>query len=240
MQSGATIACASTAHNVPSPRREPVVWTCTLLVAAGCTGLVAAAGCTGPAAAPLEVATWELARVEPLKPVPLGRARISFDLPLPQRLIEELSPEFTLLVIRQRADWESLRRSIGLTAGPEPDLSVGAIVGLVAWVGESAEAGWPVRLTGVRALAGTAWIDAEFVPGLYYPLRAPGYLDLCYVPGVSSVGVVRINHRVFVIHPTVPAEPVIRSQTRLPDHIGDGNPLQPRSEEPGGFLRPQC
>jgi len=191
-------------------------------------------------AAPLEVTTWELARAEPLKAVPVGRARISFDLPLPPGLIEELSPEFTLLVIRRQADWEALRRSLGLTTGPEPDLSAGAIVGLVAWVGESAESGWPVRLTGVRALAGTAWLDAELTPGLYYPLRAPGYLDLCYVPGLISVGVVRINHRVFVIHPAVPAEPVIRSQTKRPNETPDGKPSGPRWGKPVEDLGHQC
>ena len=232
MPSGATIACARAAHNVRPRPRGPAGRACTLLLAA--------TGCTSPVAAPLEVTTWELARAEPLKAVPVGRARISFDLPLPPGLIEELSPEFTLLVIRRQADWEALRRSLGLTTGPEPDLSAGAIVGLVAWVGESAESGWPVRLTGVRALAGTAWLDAELTPGLYYPLRAPGYLDLCYVPGLISVGVVRINHRVFVIHPAVPAEPVIRSQTKRPNETPDGKPSGPRWGKPVEDLGHQC
>ncbi len=231
MQSGATIACARVAHNVPPRPRGPAAWACSLLVAA--------TGCTSPVAAPLEVTTWELARAEPLKAVPLGRARISFDLPLPPGLIEELSPEFTLLVIRRQADWEALRRSVGLSTGPEPDLSAGAIVGLIAWVGESAETGWPVRVTGVRALEGTAWLDAEFAPGLYYPLRAPGYLDLCYVPGLLSVGVVRINHRVFVIHPAVPAEPAIKSQTRRPHCTPDGKPSHAFTGKPlEGYSHP--
>ena len=232
MYCGATIACARAAHNVPPPLRGPAAWTGTLLVAV--------TGCAGPAAAPLEITTWELARAEPLKVVPLARARISFDLPLPPGLIEELSPEFTLLVVRQQAAWEALRRSIGLTTDPAPDLSAGAIVGLVAWVGESAETGWPVRLTGVRALAGMAWIDAEFASGLYYPLQTAGYLDLCYVPGLISVGVVRVNHRVFVTNPAVPAEPAIRSQTRLPVPSQDGNPSWLLRLETGRHISPQC
>jgi len=69
-------------------------------------------------------------------------------------------------------------------------------------VGQCAHNAWPMHLRAVRARAGEGWLEAEFVPGLYYPLRTAGYLELAYVPALRTVRMVRIGPRTFMIRST--------------------------------------
>lgn len=164
-------------------------------------------GCvsSSPQPAHVEIAAWELARAEPVTLVPVGRTRVSYDRRLPQRITQPLSDLFTLVDIDRQEDWNALRRSLGIPAPAQPvDLSKGSIVGILANVGEPADNIWPIELRTVRVKAGCGWIEAEFAPGLYYPLRTAGYLELAYVPGLRHVRMIRINHHTFRILPSSP------------------------------------
>jgi hypothetical protein len=142
-----------------------------------------------------------LAHAEPVKPLPIGRSRISYDRPLPDHVVHYLSDEFSLVTIKRRSDWLSLQRRARLPETlREVDLSRGMIVGLLANVGESANDRWPVVIDSVRTRDGHGWLEATFVPGLYYPLRTAGYLELVYVPGLRSIRRVQIDKRTFIIH----------------------------------------
>ena len=201
MKSRVTIAGAGIRHN----RAEAVSGFCprTLAVrAASWISMLGAAllGCAATPPPSAEIPVWELAYAEPVKPAFVGRARVSFDRPLPEHLTRRLCDEFSLVTIREAADWADVRRRLQLQHDPlNLDLSQGAIVGILANVGECAHGRWPVQLHAVRTRSGQGWVEASFTSGLYYPLRAAGYLELAYVPGLRTVRMVRIGHRTFMI-----------------------------------------
>ncbi len=164
------------------------------------TALAGLPGCTTFRARPATVPTWELANAEPYEPIRLGRARVSFDRPLPAHLVQDLSPEFALITVRTETDWAGLRRRLRLPQEPPAvDLSQGVIVGILARVGESAGEAWPIRLRYVRCMAGEGCVEATFTPGLYYPVLTAGYVEFAYAPGLRTVSLVHINHRKFAI-----------------------------------------
>ncbi|HSW47104.1 MAG TPA: hypothetical protein VLM89_16185 [Phycisphaerae bacterium] len=158
------------------------------------------AGCANPTASTTAVPTWELANAEPYAPIPLGRARLSFDRPLPRHLVTPLCQEYSLVVIRTAKDWAEIQRRLDLPAlPPSVDLDNGCIVGLIANVGESADGRWPIRLRCLRRSGTQGSLDAAFSPGLYYPLLAAAYVDLVHAPGIHSIGLVTIDRRQFII-----------------------------------------
>jgi hypothetical protein len=164
------------------------------------------AGCAATDRATTAVPVWELANAEPLQPVSVGRGRLSFDRPLPAHLVQELSPEFSLVTIRTAKDWQDVQRRLhlpGLPAGV--DLSQGSIVGLLANVGESMEGRWPIHLRCLRRCGTEGSLEAAFTPGLYYPVLTAGYVELVYAPGISTINLVSIDNRRFILRSPRPA-----------------------------------
>jgi hypothetical protein len=151
------------------------------------------------------VPIWELASAEPSCPTPLSRARIAYDRPLPAYLTQRLSEDFTLVSITRPQDWKDVCHRLGLTPTSEPDFARGMVAGIIAQVGEpSRPSCWPVSIKAIRTRRGLGSVEAEFAPGLYYPLRTAGYLDLVYVPDVQAIGMVRIGERTFIIRSAAP------------------------------------
>jgi len=160
-------------------------------------------GCSGTTDRwqPEDILHLELAKAEPAEPLLVGRGRVGYDRRLPEHLTQELTQEYVLVTIRTQEDWDEVRRRLGLpNSPPEVDLSQGAVVGIQARVGESVNNGWPIHIRSVRVRRGSGWLDIDFLHGLYYPLQTASYLELCYVPGLRHVRMVRINHRTFSIH----------------------------------------
>jgi hypothetical protein len=164
------------------------------------------AGCTGPSLAVPNhyVPTWELATAEPVATIMLGRARVSFDRPLPSQIVQPLSESFSLVLVRHERDWGLLARTLKLPRSESIDLSKGAIVGILANVGESATEHWPIHLRAVRMRGGDGWVEADFTPGIYYPLKTASYVELAYAPGLRDVRMVRIGQHTFRILPVTP------------------------------------
>lgn len=157
-------------------------------------------GCASAPIAPAPVPSWELANAEPFEPVLLGRARVSFDRPLPAHLTQELSREFSLVMIRDRSAWADVRRRLQLPpAPPGIDLDEGMIVGILAKVGQNAEGRWPIHLRSIRRCGQEGSIEATFTPGLYYPVLTAGYVEFAFAPGLRRLSMVRINQRKFLI-----------------------------------------
>ena len=167
---------------------------------------VAILGCAAAPPPPAEVPVWQLAYAEPIKPRLLGRARVSYDRPLPEHLTQPLCEEFSLVIITQPADWADMRRRLQLDRAPlDLDLSQGVIVGILANVGECPRDTWPIHLQAVRTCSGEGWVEARFSAGFYYPLVTAGYLELAYVPGLRTVRMVRIANRTFMIRSATPS-----------------------------------
>ena len=163
-------------------------------------------GCRTATPTPIEVPTWQLAGAEPVKPTILARARASFDRPLPDHLVQELAPEFSLITITRPNDWADVCRQLHVQPAQNVvDFARGMVVGILANVGQRAESGWPIHLTQVRTVSGVGWLDVVFAPGLYHPLKTAAYVELAYVPDLRAVSRVRIGQRTFVIRPPYPA-----------------------------------
>ncbi len=204
MKPGVTIALTGTCHNnrpVPFPTRlwRPACWL----------GVVAATmlqGCSqwAPSGTPAtEVPAWELARAEPSTIHPLARARVALEQQIPRQVVTPLCDEFALVLITDAANWAAVRSRCRLSSAPEHlDFARGAVVGLVASVGERPSERWPVGLGVARVLGGEGWLEFTFEPGLYHPVKTAGYLDLAYVPGLKVVRMVNIGRRSFVLKST--------------------------------------
>lgn len=90
-----------------------------------------------------------------------------------------------------------------LTPAPRPlDFANGAVVGLIADVGECASPDWPTQLQVARVLNGEGWLEFSFTGGIFYPIKTAGYLDLAYVPGLKSVQMVQVGRRSFILRPS--------------------------------------
>ncbi len=185
--------------------RAPVI--APAMVAAAVPALFA--GCAAPDHASLatELRQFSLADAPSVEPTALARARPDYDRPLPEHLTQRLCEEFTLVTVTRPSDFSALRRRLGLPADlPTPDFSRGSVIGLLAEVGEPANDVWPVRIRTAMARDGEGGIEAEFAPGLYYPIVTAGFLDLVYIPGLSSVRIVKVNQRTFLLRPAGSAE----------------------------------
>ncbi len=208
MKPSVTIAGERIRHNCPavSPCRRPV--PAAAVARWGSVLWLAILGCAATPAPPVEVPVWELADAEPVKPRLLGRARVSYDRPLPHHLTQPLCKEFSLIVITEPDDWADVRRRLGLELAPLAlDLARGAIVGILANVGECANGTWPIQLETVRTQSGEGSLEARLAGGLYYPLLTAGYLELAYVPGLRTVRKVEIGPRgrTFIIRSRSPS-----------------------------------
>ena len=160
-------------------------------------------GCASTAPRSAEIPVWTPAYSELVTPRFVGRARISYDRPLPDHLTMPLCEELSLVTITRPADWADVRRRLQLEHAPlEPDLSQGMIVGIQANVGERADGTWPVHLESVQTRGGDGCLKVRLPGGLYYPLLTARYLELAYVPGLRNVRRVEISPspRVFIIH----------------------------------------
>lgn len=159
----------------------------------------AAPGCAQHGAVD-SVPTWELANAEPIRPRTLARVRLDWSTPLPKDLAQSLSPEFTLLVVHRARDWAELARLAPIPTLPsDVDLDAGCVIGLVGDLGEATENRWPIQIRSVRIDQGYGAVTATIRPGLYYPVRTAGYLELAFVPRLRTVTMVRINQRVFLL-----------------------------------------
>lgn len=162
--------------------------------------LVSVSGCLGRHSEEPMISLARLTQGRLVVPSVLGRARITADESLPDRLVQRLSDEFALVSIRSPRDWREIRDRFGfepLTSDTE--LAHGMVVGLIANIGESAQNRWPIRVGGARLVDGAGWMDFEFHGGIYHPVRTAGYLVLAYVPGLRSIQAVRVGQRSFVI-----------------------------------------
>lgn len=201
MKAGENITAAKAGHNRSTrlghwsrpDRRSQLRCTVGLL-------LVFLGGCATPEPQLDEVPVWQLAQAEPAKLQFIGRTRVSHDLPLPPRVTQRLCDEFSLITISNQTDWANVRRLLRLERAPQTlDFTQGAVVGLLAEVGESATGTWPISLISVRTQSGEGWLTADFAGGFYRPLITAGYLDLVYVPGLHTIRRVEVGPRAFVI-----------------------------------------
>lgn len=81
-------------------------------------------------------------------------------------LYRPLCPRLGVIQITRETDWEMIRRAApGL--GPCPDLSQGAIVGIVSRAGTPLDGAWPIDITEARATQGAGYVCAEFRGGTY-------------------------------------------------------------------------
>lgn len=204
MQTLATIATPGTCHNSPRLRLARLMFP-VLALGLGWLSLTAM-GCSGPRRSGRtvgEVPAWQLAGAAPSTIHPLGRSRVDVDRQVPANLVTPLCEEFSLLLVGDETSWSLLCSRCQLhTALHSLDFDNGAVVGLIADVGECASGDWPIRLQVVRVLDGEGWLEFSFGGGIYYPVKTAGYLELAYVPGLRSVQTVQVGRRSFILRPS--------------------------------------
>jgi hypothetical protein len=150
-----------------------------------------------------EVPAWQLAGAASSTIHPLGRSRVDVDRQVPANLVTPLCEEFSLVLVGDEASWSLLCARCQLQASfRSPDFDNGAVVGLIADVGECASGDWPIRLQVARVLDGEGWLEFSFGGGIYYPVKTAGYLELAYVPGLRSVQTVQVGRRSFILRPS--------------------------------------
>lgn len=141
----------------------------------------------------------DLALARPVAAQPVWKVRVPLDAQLGNRMQRRLCTEFALLEIYTEEDFNDFCNKIGLAPDQaHPDLETGALVGIIAAVGEQMGDRWPVAVETIRVHQGAGWIKARFRPGTYYPLSTAAYCDLVYVPGLKEVLAVEINRRTFL------------------------------------------
>lgn len=203
MEAVATIAVHGSCHNKPRPG---LVWRLFRIATLGLVCLSpAAVGCSDPRSgkqAVAEVPAWQLAGAQPSTIRPLGQCRVDLDRQVPANLVTPLCEEFSLVLVSHEADWLLLCSRCQLTgASRSLDFQNGAVVGLIANVGECAWQDWPIHLQVARVLDGEGLLEFSFSGGIYYPVRTAGYLELAYIPGLRSVQRVRVGRRDFILRP---------------------------------------
>lgn len=201
MRATVTIALTGTCHNKP--------WSSTLsrhhrlVLLVWFSALPGVSGCAAISSIPspvTEVRELELAKAVPCAVFPLGRVRVDAGRQIPTQVVQELCDEFSLVLITNEAMWSAVTSRCHLPGEPaRVDFSQGAVVGLIANVGESASMTWPVALQTARVLRGEASLDFAFSVGLYYPVKTAGYMELAYVPGLRTVRLVQVGRRSFIL-----------------------------------------
>lgn len=136
------------------------------------------------------------------EPVPeiIGRIRVGANITLPPEMLQPLSESYTLLCIHEPEDWRNLCLHLEQPDWiNQADLARGGVVGILADIGESASGDWPVHISSCRTQAGDGFVEADFTPGLYYPLKTAAYLELVFIPGLRSVSMVRVGQHTYRI-----------------------------------------
>ncbi len=213
MKTFANIACAGVYHNqwTIHPRCDGH----SVFAKAFCSILLACLpiGCASfhSHSQPAKISSWKLENAPTVNPQHLCRVRVSFDHPLPKTLTRKLSDEFTLVTIQHPDDWKSFIQRFHLQISPSKlNLEKGTIVGLLAQVGESANHQWPIEIDTVRCYSGYGRLKANFLPGIYHPLKTAAYLELIYVPDIKHIHTILINRRMFIL-PPLPAHAPLNS-----------------------------
>lgn len=124
----------------------------------------------------------------------LVRAKVS-GLPLPAGIATPLTDRLSLIEIHTTRDWRRLRE-LAPGIGPVPDLARGPVFGLLWRCGQPLAGGWPLRLRGVRVVAGAALLEARMVGGSFL-LDTTGYLSLAQVSGATYVAAVDLGSQRF-------------------------------------------
>ncbi|HPD32372.1 MAG TPA: hypothetical protein PLL20_20450 [Phycisphaerae bacterium] len=203
MEAVATIAIPGNCHNSCQPRLAgrliriaALMLVCACPAAVGCSGLKSGARVVG------EVPAWQLAGAQPSTIRPLGRCRVDAERQVPANLVTPLCEEFSLVLVSHATDWLLLCSRCQLTGTPPSlDFENGAVVGLIANVGESASQDWPIHLQTARVFDGEGLLEFSFSGGIYHPVRTAGYFELAYVAGLRSVQRVRVGRRDFILSP---------------------------------------
>jgi hypothetical protein len=170
------------------------------LPAAGVLGLLLlCAGCLAPQPLPPDPIPPDGRAGAPVVHRVLCRTRLDDARALPRGTFYPLCPEFTLVTIRRPADWQALQLHLGLDLDrTRCDLERGMIIGVLGNLGECCSTHSPLRIRAVRSYDGLAVVETSVADGLYHPVRTAAYLELVYVPGIRSVGMLRIADRTFV------------------------------------------
>lgn len=158
--------------------------------------LVNAGGCMRPSR---EARLSDLALARPVPVQPIWKVRVPLDAQLGNRMQRGLCTEFSLLEIYNEVDFEEFCRKVGFRPDQvHPDFETGALIGIIAAVGEQMGDRWPIAVETIRLHQGAGWIKARFRAGTYFPLRTAAYCDLVYVSGLKEVLAVEINRRTFL------------------------------------------
>ena len=102
-----------------------------------------------------------------------------------------LSARLGVVVVRNADDWQTLADAIP-DIGPCPDLTGGAVIGLVTRTGTPVDGGWPVQVTGARQ-AGRAGVVQVSSRGGAYLSTGIVYVEVIYVPGPQKVVAVDLD-----------------------------------------------
>jgi hypothetical protein len=193
-----------------------------LLFVAGCSSLIHSPSVT-------EITDWR--KAPQVKPVNLGRVRVSPDQPLPESIIRKLSDQFTLVCVNRNDRWKKLAQRFHLSnSAIRINLNKGIIVGILAEVGKPATHQWPIRINRIHNYSGYGLLSAHFVPGIYHPLKTAGYLDLVYLPGVRQIHTIRINRQTFILSPpalTTPRNEPVEQPINHPEKPAESPPEDP-------------
>lgn len=129
-------------------------------------------------------------------PTQVRRSQLSSDADLGPSY-HELAPRLAAIVVRTEAEWGRLRAAAP-EIGPQPDLSAGAVVGLISRAGSPVSGRWPLSIKHVRVSDGAGLLVGAFSPGSYQPDGA-AYIETAYISGLETVLVVEINGLRYVL-----------------------------------------
>jgi len=179
--------------------RRSVAALLGFLCAWGLPGCSAPSG-NGPKAYSVCIDPATLARSSPICPDRQWHVRVPLGVNLAADSLCKLCDQYDLVEIRTPARWRAFCEQTGLTQpDPPPDFTRGAVVGLVAKVGEPVDGNWPTAISELRLQEdGTGWLRSQFRTGLYRPLLVDAYCNLVYVKGLKRIILVEINRRAFL------------------------------------------
>jgi hypothetical protein len=119
-----------------------------------------------------------------------------------ESLVYPLGRRLGLLEVRDAQQWHLLAQAVpGLRECP--DLSRGALVGLVNLAGTPIGGGPPFRLKAVRIHRGAGLIEVQFNSGTYLP-DGSYYFEMVYVTGLRTVLVVNVDGLEYVAGQSIP------------------------------------
>ena len=106
-------------------------------------------------------------------------------------LYRPLCARLGLVQITSRKDWERFRR-VAPGLGPCPDLSRGAVIGVVSRAGTPLDGGWPIEILEARIVNGAGYLCAEFRSGTYLA-DGVACVALAQCRGLSTVLMADVN-----------------------------------------------